>query len=340
MLTVSPVHAALDPNMLVALDALLSERSVTRAAEKLRLTPSAVSHRLRALRDALSDPLLVSARGGFVLTARAEAIREPLSRALVDMRAAVEASTPFEPRTATRHFVIATADYGEFAYLPGVLALLRAEAPRVTCALVPPGRETPALLASSSVDLALGPGFPELPGLVQKKLATEGFLVVARNGHPKVGSAPLSLKRYLTLDHLLIAPDGRPGGIVDDLLAARGLRRHVALRVSHFATAPFLVASSDLVLTAPERLTVAARQYVDLTVCAPPLTIPNTEVFMCWHERTHRDPAQKWLRRIVESAFGSPSPSSAAERSAPAAVPHGGHRPRRVRGQSERRGKC
>jgi DNA-binding transcriptional LysR family regulator len=304
----SQANASIDPNLLVALDALLTERSVTRAAERLGLTQSAVSHKLKALRDALGDPLLVGGRAGLSPTARALALQEPLRRALADLRAAVERSAPFDPLTSARHFTISAVDYAELVVMPRALDVLRREAPHLTCSVVSPTRELARDLASGAVDLAAGPKFAEDAGLVEKKVLEEGFTVVVRRGHPKLRKAKkLTLDLYLELDHLLVAPRGAPGGVVDDWLAARGLSRRVTLRTQSFVAAPFLTARSDLALTLPSGLAIEALRYVELDLYPPPLPLGKTALYLSWHERSQQDPAHRWMRVLAERAMrGTP----------------------------------
>lgn len=297
----SPPHAPeLSLDLLAALDILLAEKSVTRAAERLAITQSAMSHKLKQLREALGDPLLVQRRGGLAPTERALAIAAPLRRALRDVRAAVEAGAPFEPETSQQHFVIATIDYVEYAVMGPLLALIRERAPGVTLSLTTPGPDLLGRLEDGSVDMAIGgPSAAAGGAVLRKRLSIEGFVVAGRRGHPGL-AAPLTAESYASLSHLLIAPRGMPGSPVDEALQRVGLRRRIVLRTPHFVAAPFLVARSDLVVTAPVGLIAEAAQHVPLTVVAPPVTLPEVEGHMVWHERRHLDPAHQWLRARCE----------------------------------------
>lgn len=296
--------SAVDPGHLVALDLLLSTRSVTAAARRLGISQSAMSHRLRVLRDALGDPLLVGSARGLTRTPRAEALAAPLAQALATLRAAMSTGAPFAPRTSTATFTIATTDYGELVALPAALERLRADAPGVALTIVPLGGELVTAMASGAVDVAITAtrGLP--PSLRQRTLAVERFRVALRRGHPALrGRTRLSLAAYCGLDHLLVAPRGLPGSAVDDALAAVGRTRRIALRVPNFVSAPFLVANSDLVTTLGEPLLRAASRYADLTVVAPPLPLPTSTIVMVWHERTHRSPPHVWLRELIVAAM-------------------------------------
>lgn len=301
VLGMSPPHTPdLSLDLLAALDVLLAEKSVTRAAERLAITQSAMSHKLKQLREALGDPLLVQRRGGLAPTERALAIATPLRRALRDVRAAVEAGAPFEPETSQQHFVLATIDYVEYAMLGPLLTMIQERAPRITISLTTPGPDLLGRLEDGSVDLAIGgPSVAAGGAVLRKRLSMEGFVVAGRRGHPKL-AAPLTPESYASLDHLLITPRGMPGSPVDEALQRLGLRRRIALRTPHFVTAPFLVARSDLVVTAPMGLIAEAEQHVPLTVVAPPVSLPEVEGSMVWHERRHPDPAHRWLRSCFE----------------------------------------
>jgi DNA-binding transcriptional LysR family regulator len=290
-----------DLNALVALDTMLDERSVTAAARRLGVTQSAMSHTLKRLRDVLGDPLFVSARSGLVPTARAVELAGPLRRALVDLGAAVSVGAPFDPGSSTKKFVLATADYGELVAVPRLLSAVRRKAPGVRVEVQRVGADVVARLEAGTIDLVAGLAIPPMANLRRTALANERFVVLARRGHPGA-RRPLTLKRYVALPHLLIAPAGAPGGIVDDWLAKRGLERQVVLRVPQFASAPFVVASSDLLLTAPEGLAIWARPFLDLEELAPPMDLPTSRAYATWHERNQDDPAQRWFRTNVVSA--------------------------------------
>jgi DNA-binding transcriptional LysR family regulator len=295
--------AAIDLNALVVLDALLAERHVTRAAAKVGLSQSAVSHALARLRALLGDPLLVRGpRGALVATPRAEAIAPALRQALDGVRTAIRGEPRFDPATVRRSFRIGTGDYAELILLPRLVARLAREAPGVDLWVVPVPDDTAAALAAGAIDLAIGVwGAPSWPaGLYQRGLFDEDFRCVVRAGHPATAQR-LTLARFCELDHLLVAPRGTPGGTVDNQLAALGRTRRVAVRVPHFLIAPHVIAASDLVVTIATRLARLYAEPLGLELIAPPLDLPPFTVSMVWHERAHHDPGHRWLReRLVE----------------------------------------
>ena len=291
----------LDWNLLRTLDALLQTRSPTSAARRLGLSQSAVSHALARLREALGDPLLVRTAAGMVPTERAALLAGPLREALVQIEAALQPQV-FEPARAERSFRIASADYGQFLMLPLLTPQLRAAAPNVDVRMqAMQGRDGDAMLADGAVDLIFDVdrgGEGGSSSLRQRLLFEERFVCAARSGHPDIGDS-LDLETFVRLPHALIAPTGTPGGVVDRILAERGLQRRVALTVPHFLVAPHVVASSDLLVTLAERLARAFAELLSLRMYEPPLALPGFRIVMRWHERQHRDPGHAWLRQQV-----------------------------------------
>lgn len=295
------VHLSrLDLNLLVALQALLAERHVTRAAARVGLTQPAMSHALARLRGVLDDPLLVRTRDGLVLTPRAEELRPPLDRVLAEVQTLFAPAARFEPATARRTFRVVSSDYVELALMPAVLARVWKEAPGIDVHLT----SSPAALESledDRVDLAIVPPVGETrSGFYVQRILSERFVCVVRTDHPSV-KRRLGLAQFLALPHALVAPRGEAGGIVDDALAKLGEARRVAVRVPHFLVAPFLVERSDLVLTLAERVARSLAPSVKLRVVAPPkeLDLPGFTIALYWHARHHADPAQAWFRALV-----------------------------------------
>ncbi|MEM9069212.1 MAG: LysR family transcriptional regulator [Myxococcota bacterium] len=298
----------LDLNLLVALDAMLEERSVTGAARRLGLTQSAMSHKLKRLRDALGDPLFASGRHGLLPTPRSQSLERPLRRALYDIAAALRTEEGFDPLTSRREITVAASDLLELSILPRLLASLGVDAPRMRLTFRQRTPASSAALRTGDLDLLIQPGSQSVPGIelqetagIQRRhLADEDFRVVARADHPALGGRKrLTLKRYLDAAHVLVTPGGGPTGVADHVLSRLGHARHVALRVPHFAAAPILVARTDLLLTCPTGLAEAAAEIVPLRVFRAPFELPQTRVFMYWHERFQQDPAHRWIREYV-----------------------------------------
>ncbi|HVU50073.1 MAG TPA: LysR family transcriptional regulator [Polyangia bacterium] len=304
-------------NLLVALDGLLGHRSVTGAAKKVRVTPSAMSHSLSELRELLDDPLLVRSGRGMVLTPRAEALVGPLHTVLGDVERILRGGASFEPATASRHFVIAAPDFLATLLLPQLVAAAAREAPGISLEIVPSARRGNAwLLETGEVDLALGAIVDEAPGIRRLDLCTEGFACAARRGHPDIDGA-LDLATYVKTPHLLITLGDDAGPTwIDEALAKLGKRRRVAARVRYFMAAPLVVARTDLLLTGPSMLVRYFAELVPLQVLRPPLDLPTYPEEAYWHERFDGDPAHAWLRALVkETARGFGLPERPRKRS-------------------------
>ena len=300
---------ALDLNLLMALDALLLERNVTRAAARVGLTQSAMSHKLRRLRELFGDDLLVGGRQGMVPTERALALAGPVRRGLLELRSAIRSTAPFDPATAQRDFTIISSDYADLVILPRVLEHLSRTAPGIGLRMRPPTGAIHQALEDGSADLVMGRPV-EGSGLRQRVVFEETLVVIVRPGHPALDGdgTSLPLERYLELGHVMMSADDEPGPL-DQMLATRGLSRRIVLRTPYFVGLPFMVARSELVAIVPRGLAEEAATVVPLRILPPPVPLPSTRIMMTWHERAHRDPAHEWLRELargltVESMSG------------------------------------
>jgi DNA-binding transcriptional LysR family regulator len=288
----------MDLNLLWVLQVLLEERSVTRAAARLGRTQPAVSRSLAKLRQIFGDPLFVRVGTQLVLTPRAEAVTAPLEQVLRDLQARVLTLDPFEPAHSQRTFVIATADYTAAPLLTRLVQGLGQEAPGVQLQLVPALDKAELV---EQVDLVIAPR-PQSGPYRSRPLFVDPFLCILRKDHP---IKHLDLASYVTLRHLLIAPTGVPGGVVDEALASLGLSRTVAVQVHSFSVAPGLVASTDLVCTLPRSVALRGAEQHALQLLPPPVQLAPIRVPLSWHERWQHDAGHSWLRgRIVEAAEG------------------------------------
>jgi len=290
-----------DLNLLVVLEALLSERSVTRAGARLGLTASATSHALARLRATFGDELLVRTRGGMIATTRGEQLLAPLRLALRDVAGLLSGPVRFDPKTSRREFVLASTDYIEAVLLPPLLARVSAAAPGVQLRVRPLEPDIATPLETGALTVALGVVFEVSPGLQQQALFSEEMVLVCRKGHPEVRRG-IDLATYLRLRHVLVSVRGGTQSVVDEQLAELGHARQIALVVPHFLAAPLIVASSDLVLTTPARLVRRLGPALALRTLAPPLAVPGFTVRQVWHERHQDDPGHLWLRQQIFAA--------------------------------------
>ncbi|QGZ64928.1 LysR family transcriptional regulator [Paraburkholderia acidisoli] len=286
----------LDLNLLRALDALLDERNVTRAAQRLSLTQPAVSAMLTRLRESFDDPLFVRTQRGIVPTERALQLAVPLKQVLSDIEQMMQPQA-FVPETAELTFTIASTDYALRALVVPFLARLRETAPGIRAVVVPVQHERlSAQLESGNVDIALITPETTPADLHARHLFEERYVCVMRTDHP-AAAQPLTLERFCTLDHALVSyTGGSLRGVTDEALARIGRSRRVTVSVNSFLVLPEILSTSDLIAVVPSRL---AHGLQGLKIVEPPLAIPGFTKTMVWHERTHRAPAHRWVREVM-----------------------------------------
>jgi DNA-binding transcriptional LysR family regulator len=290
-----------DLNHLLALDALLQEVSVSGAARRLGLSTPAMSHALARLRERFDDPLLVRAGRSMVLTPRAEGLRSSVREAVAAAGRVFSAPAAFEPSRLEGCFAVSVTDYVMVVLGPTLEGLVRGRAPRLDLRYVPNAVDDPERLRRGDTDLAVGIYGELPPELKTRPLITDRLVCAVRADHPRVGER-LTLERYVELDHVQVAPRGQPGGYVDELLAARGLRRRVARAVPFFQVALAMTAGGDYVLTASERLVRGLGPGLGLKILAPPLPLRPFALSMVWHPRFDGDAAHSWLREQLAEA--------------------------------------
>jgi DNA-binding transcriptional LysR family regulator len=296
------VHiASVDMNLLLALHALLEERHVTRAAARIGITQSAMSHALSRLRTLLDDPLFVRSPRGMVPTPHALSIAEPLARALGQIEDVLSRRTAFDPKTARRTFRIGAGDYGEVLFAAPLAALVEAEAPNLEIAIEPISLEVPRALETGAVDVIVGYGSDDWPGIFRKQISVDKFVCVVREGNPAV-TRSLSLDTYVAVSHVLVSPSGTGRAYVDAILQKRGLTRRIGVRVPHFLVAPLVVSRTDLILTVPERVARTFEGAIGLKIVKCPIELDDIRMSQMWHERMNLDPAHVWLRNALDDA--------------------------------------
>lgn len=286
--------AALDLNLLVVLEALLAERSVTRAAQRLGLSQPAVSNALGRLRVLFGDPLFVRTSGNMEPTPRALELAQPIAQALDTIRRALSVGTAFDPEGTAFTFRVQSAGNLEIALLPRLVARLEVVAPQVDIVVVRGGDNPADALRSGGIDLYLGNWSSVPSGFKRYLLRQESFACIARKGHPRIKSR-LTLEAYLSAGHVLVSSDEHAGSI-DTQLSDHALGRRVVLRTPHLFVAPLVVARTNLIATLPRGVATSFAQFLPLRVFKPPLDAPGFPVSMVWHSRTHEQAPHRWLR--------------------------------------------
>lgn len=297
--------SALDLNLLLVLDAVLTERSVARAARRLHVTPPAISNALSRLRTALGDPIVTRSGRGIVPTPRALQLGPAVARALHTIEEALHGDA-FDPATAAPLLTLAIADAGQLARLPKLAALLSAEMPHARLRVV--GVDTMVALGGlggTEVAVAVGVHDPA-PQIHRRPIYEERFVLVVREHHPRLGTrrakrataALLAGERFVEV-HVAF---GKPSRIVQRAFTSAGVVREVTAVVPSFTAAAALVAKTDLVGALPGSVVDVLGPALGLHVLASPVKFPPSPMMMSWHQRTDADPAMRLFRDVIARA--------------------------------------
>jgi DNA-binding transcriptional LysR family regulator len=296
----------LDLNLLVTLEALLTERNVTKAAARLNLSQPAVSAQLNRLRDVFEDPLLVPARRGMTPTAKALELLGPLRQALDELRSTIQTHRDFSPARAKLTVTIACTDYIQAAVVMPLALALRQMAPGVRVAVRHwnPAEMEPQL-ANGEIDLAITTPDRSRSHLRSRHLFDETYVLIGRRDHPGL-EIGLTIAEYVELEHVIVSPSGGQFTTpIDDALAALGHQRTVVMSAASFLFIPEIVSMSDLVALVPRRLLHG--QLDRLTLIDIPWLVERFSVSLIWHERSHGHAGHRWIRDlIVELADSEP----------------------------------
>ena len=303
--------AAVDLNLLVAFEALMAERHVTRAGQRIGLAQPSMSSALTRLRLLFDDQLFVRGAGGMQPTPRALALAEPVSEALAQVRRALTPAPHFSPATARHRFTIAVTDYGDLVVVPVLVGLLRRAAPGIDLTVRPitDARDSLARLERGELDALVGGHLPASPQTVRQRLFTERFACIRAGG----ARGTLDEERYLALPHALfssVGGDGAPGA-VDAMLAGRGLRRRIAVTLPHVIAVPFAVAGTDLVATMAERIARRFAASAGVTLAALPFPLEPFAVDLIHARHAAAPAALAWLVDQIAAAAAIASEAAA-----------------------------
>jgi len=294
----------IDLNLLAAFDALMSERNVTRAAARVRVSQPAMSAALSRLRKLFGDPLFLRSAQGLLPTPRARELAEPLSQALQRIEAVLVKKPQFAPESASLTLTLGLSDYPACVLLPLLVRALAERAPGVSLSVQSFNDRDHAvdLLDSGTVDAAIGvaPTYPDGRILTRPILKDEFVTIVARQ-HPVARRGSMDMKTFLSLRHVLVSPEGQRHGHVDEVLAQRGKRRTLALTLPQMFAAPLVVASTRMTATVMRRVALTSSAARKLVVFPPPVPLPEIVFDLIWHRRTDSHPAQMWFRELIAS---------------------------------------
>ncbi|TWC65112.1 LysR family transcriptional regulator [Herbaspirillum sp. SJZ099] len=295
-----------DLNLLPVILAVIEERSVSRAALRLGWSQPKVSIALNKLRTALGDPLFIRGSHGVEPTPRALSLMEPTQEILQRIRQNVLLHAPYAPAASTRAFTFALSDVGEMFMLPQLMRYLAEVAPHVsvTSVTLPPD-DIANGLEKGEIDLAVG-YFPDLTrrNFYQQRLYSHSFISLIRAGH-RIKDKRLSMEQFLELGHAVVRPEGRSHEAFEQVLAKLKIKRRIALSVPHFMSIPFIVASTDLLVTVPAALGERFATLADVRTIYPPMELPTVDLKQHWHRKYHRDEANIWIRSVFLKMFSN-----------------------------------
>ena len=297
-----------DLNLLVVFDALMAERNVTRAAQHNGLSQPAMSKALNRLRYLLDDRLFERRAGRMEPTARAFELAGPIHGALADISGALTVRGAFDPSRFSGTIRIASIDLHQTSFLPALAARLRRDSPRLDLRVQVADRDRLYdQLAGGELDLAIATNLAGKADLLSEPLWKDRLVTLlgARNTLPQ----PMSIEAFAAADHVVdsghvrVAPDGQGASLVDAILAARGLRRRIALVLPSSAGLAAVVAATDLVATLPSRIVKDMAAIAGLRIVPAPLPAVEVSPHLFWHPRTQNSPLRVWLREAIKQTI-------------------------------------
>lgn len=291
-----------DLNLLVAFDALMAERNVTRAAAHVGVSQPAMSAALSRLRLLLGDPLFHRSSDGLLPTPRARELAAPIQEALGGIRAALVRQPGFVPSEARLTFNLGLTDYAAFVVLPPLMQVLGTEAPDI-CVQVHGYHDRDhavSLLDAGAIDAAIGvtPTQSE-ERILARPILRDEFITILRRDHPAARRG-MNLKTYLALPHALASPEGQRHGLVDEALALQGKQRTLSLTLPQMFALPAVIARTDLAATVMKRVASHALASKELAFFPPPVALPEIVLNLIWHRRADANAAQAWMRGLIE----------------------------------------
>lgn len=299
------VHiGSLHLNQLRLVDALARNSNLSEAAEEIGLTQSAASHALARLREQVQDPIFVRTSEGMRPTPYGKRLAGSVAQALQTLRAGLDRHPEFVPATSTRVFNVIMSDVSQMLYLPRLLSRIVAEAPGITLRVHSlPAKAPHLVLESGEVDLAVGAFSRLIAGCRQKRLYREQYVCVVRRDHPQF-TGGMTVEAFCSVPQAVVDPRGYVHERLDRWLAQQKARRSVKLQVPYFMSLPLVIAQSDLLVVMAGRVAKAYAEMLPVKIMPPPVKLPAYDPRLFWHERFHRDPANRWLRGIYIELFG------------------------------------
>ena len=292
-----------DLNLLAAFAALMEERNVTRAAVRVGVSQPAMSAALSRLRTLLEDPLFLRSAEGLLPTPRARDLAGPVAEALRQLEAVLVKKPVFDPGKVSMEFTLGLSDYPAFVLLPALLGALEKKAPGISLSVRSFSSRDSAvdLLDAGLIDAAVGvPPTQAESRILTRPILRDDFVTIVRRDHPDARRG-MSMKTFLSLQHVLASPEGDRHGLVDEALAQLGKRRTLALSLPQMFAVPAVVAQTQMAATVMKRVALHSPARRMLVLFPPPVALPEVQFDLLWHRRSDTHPAQMWLRALMES---------------------------------------
>lgn len=296
------VAAQLDFQLLLALDALLRHRHLTRAGDALGVTQPVMSKYLQRLRNLLQDPLFVRTSSAMVPTPRAEALVEPLAQMLELARTQLMLAPRFDPATSRREFSLLASDFGAMVLVPALLADLRSSAADIRLRIVSPDERFGERLESGEADLLIGIVDRLAEAISTRVLYEDSFTCLVRSKHPAAQTG-LTLESYRNADHVVAGLESTHRNLVEATIRRHAPDARIALRLPSFSAVAGVIASSDLIITIPKRVAETISRTSDCIEVALPFAMPRVTVILAWHSRNDNEPGHRWLRNTIEQVL-------------------------------------
>ena len=293
----------IDLNLLVVFHEVFQERQISSVAKRLSLSQPAVSNALARLRKNFDDALFVRTAQGMQPTPLAVQLSEPISNALACITRALNQHEVFDATISKRHFNIAMTDVGELYFMPKLIELCRQLAPQIKLSTVRASSiDIKTEMETGRVDLAIG-AFDEISGaLYQRRLFKQNYVCMFRQGHP-LASSTMSTKDFLAAQHLIIATMESPYDKINQSLEKAGIKASSHFTVPHFVSVPYIISSTDLLVTVPQKLAESSAGPFKLQYIKPPLRLPSLQTNVFWHRRYSQDEGNQWLRNLIAQQF-------------------------------------
>lgn len=295
--------SSIDLNLLSVFQEVYRERQISAAARRLGLTQSAVSNALARLRRTFGDELFVRTAYGMQPTPLAQQMAEPIGAAMVQVALALSQRSRFDPATSARRFTLAMTDVGEVYFMPVLIERCRTVAPNVEIASIRAnGLTLKDDMETGRVDLAIGAFEDVSEALYHRALFRQPFVSMFRKDHP-LAKGKVDLERFVAAPHLIVDAAQSPYDRINGLLEKAGVTAGARFRVPHFTAVPYIVSTSELVVTVPQKLAESAASPFGLKWIEPPLALPALQTNVFWHRRFNHDPGIQWLRGLIADVF-------------------------------------